>query len=74
MWSSVARVWWLCLHHRSVVSRPRLVKASSSFCPEPAFLPDSSLFQGSGSGPMGPFRGSFCGKREGRGQTRAKME
>ena len=67
-WSSVARVRWLRPHHRFVVSRPRLVKTSSSF------LPKSSLSQGSGSGPMGPFRGSFCGKREGRGQARAKME
>lgn len=75
MWGSVARVLWQGPHHRSVVFRPVLVKASSSFCcPRvPTFIPDSTLFRGSGSGPIRLCRGSVCGKREGRCEARAKM-
>lgn len=74
MWGSVTRVLGQDLHHRSVVFRPLLSKASPSFCSRgPTFLADSTLLRGSGSCSFRLHRASFCGKREGRCKARAKM-
>lgn len=51
--------------HRSVVSRPALVKDNACCCPPvPAVLPDSTTLRGSASGSIRLCGGSFCRGRE----------